>query len=134
MVRGLIGQASLSSAGSWEAVSTTGSAAMFASTAASSLAAGSLLSTAPRGSTPITWANAWANSSNEMPCGCDSNGGSGVGGMDGYFHRLATSACMNRSPSEASCRSLSYMRRQILVAGMSFSKASPNASIISRLP
>ena len=38
-----------------------------------------------------------------------------------------------RSPSVASCRSLSYIRRQILVAAMSFFSARPKASITSRL-
>ena len=46
-----------------------------------------------------------------------------------YFQRLATSVFMKRKPSAASCRSLSYILRQIFVAGTIFSRASPNASI-----
>ncbi len=42
--------------------------------------------------------------------------------------RLATSRFMKASASAANCRSLSYMRRQILVAGTSFSRANPKAS------
>ena len=47
-------------------------------------------------------------------------------------HRLATSAFMNFNPSAASCFSLRYIRRQILVAGTSLSNARPNASMTSR--
>ena len=50
-----------------------------------------------------------------------------------YFHLFATSCFMNFSPSLANCRSLWYIRRQILVAATILSRARPKASITIRL-
>ena len=77
-------------------------------------------SAAALGEVPITWAKAWA----EL--------------VEGdrvlvYFHLFATSCFMNRSPSVANCRSLWYIRRQILVAATILSRANPKASITMRL-
>ena len=46
-----------------------------------------------------------------------------------HYQRLATSAFMNARPSVANCFSLSYIFRQIFVAGTSFSRANPKASM-----
>jgi hypothetical protein len=85
MVRGLIGQESSSWAGFGGVGSAIGGVEPAAAIAAG-LAAGVPLSAAGSairgGWPPITWANAAANSSNEMPGGCDSNGGSGEGAME----------------------------------------------------
>ncbi len=79
----------------------------------------------------------WGRCGRDHPARSPRSGPRGPGSLEAdlarpatgrYFHRLATSFFMNFKASLASWRSLWYMRRQILVAGTSFSSAKPKAS------